>query len=114
MDSANVDLKAFTERFYNKICSGNLMAVLYTLQHLKHGTGVWLEITNLIIPSENDSTEELEEMTRWVVENLGDDFPMHFPGFHPDWKLRNKVPTPAKTFLKPVALPKATALCLHR
>ena len=100
MDAANVDLKAFTERFYNKICSGNLMTVLATLQYLKHETDVWLEITNLIIPDENDSTGELEEMTRWVVENLGDDVPMHFTGFHPDWKMRNKVPTPAETLLK--------------
>ena len=85
MDAANVDLKAFTERFYRKICGGQLAAVLDTLMYLKHETEVWFEITNLIIPGENDSSEEIDEMTRWVVDNLGPDVPMHFTAFHPDW-----------------------------
>ncbi|MCG8511762.1 MAG: AmmeMemoRadiSam system radical SAM enzyme, partial [Rhodospirillales bacterium] len=87
MDAANVDLKAFTERFYADLCTGGLAAVLDTLKYLKHETDVWFELTNLIIPGENDSEAELDTMTAWVVENLGPDVPMHFSAFHPDWKM---------------------------
>ena len=84
MDAANVDLKAFTERFYQKICFGHLQPVLDTLVYLKQETNVWFEITNLLIPDENDSERELEEMTQWIVENLGPDVPVHFTAFHPE------------------------------
>jgi pyruvate formate lyase activating enzyme len=97
IDAANVDLKAFTERFYNRICAGQLRPVLDTLVYLKHETSVWFEITTLLIPGENDSDAEIEEMTRWVVEHLGPDVPMHFTAFHPDWKMMDKPPTPAST-----------------
>ncbi len=97
MDAANVDLKAFTERFYWKICGGHLQPVLDTLIYLKKETGVWIELTTLLIPDENDSDTELEEMTRWVVEHLGPDVPMHFTAFHPDWKMLDKPPTPGET-----------------
>jgi pyruvate formate lyase activating enzyme len=93
-DAANVDLKGFTERFYHQICSGHLQPVLETLVYLKHHTQVWFEITNLLIPGENDSEREVEEMTQWVVEHLGPDVPMHFTAFHPDWKMLDKPPTP--------------------
>jgi pyruvate formate lyase activating enzyme len=95
MDAANVDLKGFSEDFYKKICAGQLQPVLDTLLYLKHETDVWFEITNLIIPGENDSNEELEAMTQWVVENLGPDVPMHFTAFHPDYKMLAKPATPA-------------------
>ena len=97
MDASNVDLKAFTERFYKRICGGELQPVLDTLQYLKHETDVWFEITTLLIPDENDSPAELEAMTSWVVDNLGRDVPMHFSAFHPDWKMRDKSNTSAKT-----------------
>lgn len=94
MDAANVDLKAFSDRFYHKICGGHLQPVLDTLLYLKHETDVWLELTTLLIPGENDSDEELEAMTRWVVDELGPDVPMHFTAFHPDWKMRDRPATP--------------------
>ena len=97
MDAANVDLKAFTERFYHKITGGHLQPVLDTLVYLKQETNVWVELTTLLIPGENDSTEELEEMTQWVVENLGPDVPMHFTAFHPDWKMMDYPSTPSST-----------------
>lgn len=99
MDAANIDLKAFTERFYHQITGGHLEPVLETLKYIKHETSVWLELTTLIIPEENDSEAELEAMTQWVVENLGPDVPMHFSAFHPDWKMRDKPHTPAKSLL---------------
>ena len=97
MDAANVDLKGFTERFYNKICAGQLQPVLETLEYLKHQTQVWFEITMLLIPGENDSETEIEELTQWVVERLGPDVPIHFTAFHPDWKMLDKPPTPPAT-----------------
>jgi pyruvate formate lyase activating enzyme len=100
MDAANVDLKAFTEDFYYKLTGGHLQPVLDTLIYLKHETKVWIELTTLLIPGENDSEPELEEMTQWVVENLGADVPMHFTSFHPDWKMLNKPPTPVHTLVK--------------
>ncbi len=100
MDAANVDLKAFTERFYWKITGGHLQDVLDTLVYLKHETHVWFEITNLIIPDENDASEELENMSRWILENLGPDVPLHFTAFHPDWKLLDKPRTPSSTLVR--------------
>ncbi|MCG6868513.1 MAG: AmmeMemoRadiSam system radical SAM enzyme [Gammaproteobacteria bacterium] len=97
MDAANVDLKAFTESFYWKLTGGHLQPVLDTLVYLKRETDVWFEITNLIIPGGNDSEAEIEEMTQWVVENLGPDVPMHFTAFHPDWKMLGTPPTPPST-----------------
>jgi len=96
MDAANVDLKAFTERFYYKICGGALAPVLETLEYLK-ASGVWFEITTLLIPGENDSDGELNRLTQWVAENLGCDVPLHFTAFHPDWKMRDKPRTPPAT-----------------
>lgn len=97
IDAANVDLKAFTERFYHKLASGHLQPVLDTLLYLKQETDVWFELTTLLIPGENDSEAELNEMTAWVVEHLGTDVPMHFTAFHPDWKMRDIPPTPVST-----------------
>ncbi len=100
MDAANVDLKGFTERFYKKICGGKLSDVLDTLVYLKHETDVWFEITNLLIPDENDSSEELESMCKWIVDELGIDVPVHFTAFHPDWKMMDKPRTPASTLTR--------------
>jgi len=97
MDAANVDLKGFSERFYKQICAGQLQPVLDTLVYLKHHTNVWFEITTLLIPGENDSEAELEELTQWVVEQLGPDVPLHFTAFHPDWKMLDKPHTPPAT-----------------
>jgi pyruvate formate lyase activating enzyme len=97
VDAANVDLKAFTEKFYQEITGTHLQPVLDTLVYLKRHTGVWLEITNLVIPGHNDSEKEFDEMTRWIVENLGPDVPVHFSAFHPDWKMRDVPPTPPAT-----------------
>ncbi len=97
MDAANVDLKAFSERFYWKITGSHLQNVLDTLVYLKHETSVWFELTTLLIPGENDSNSELEAMSRWIVEHLGADVPLHFTAFHPDWKMRDIPPTPPET-----------------
>ncbi len=97
MDAANVDLKGFTERFYRQICGGHLEAVKETLVYLKRETPVWFELTTLLIPGENDSDEELENMTQWVVGELGPDVPMHFTAFHPDFRMLDLQRTPLAT-----------------
>ncbi len=100
MDAANVDLKGFTERFYRKICGAELGPVLETLLFLKHETNVWFELTTLLIPDENDSEAEIDQMTRWIVDKLGPDVPLHFTAFHPDWKMRDKPATPPSTLTR--------------
>jgi pyruvate formate lyase activating enzyme len=100
MDAANVDLKAFTEKFYYKLTGGHLQPVLDTLLYLKHETNVWTEITTLLIPGYNDSEQEINDMTQWVVKELGPDVPMHFTAFHPDWKMLDVPPTPLATLTR--------------
>jgi pyruvate formate lyase activating enzyme len=97
MDAANIDLKAFSEQFYRKLCGGQPGPVLDALKYLKNDTNVWFEITNLQIPGENDSEKEIEEMTQWIFEHLGPDVPLHFTAFHPDWKMRDRPPTPVQS-----------------
>jgi pyruvate formate lyase activating enzyme len=97
MDAANIDLKAFTERFYWKICGGHLEPVLDTLRYLKDASDVWFEITDLLIPGENDSEAEIEAMTQWIMEHLGPDVPLHLTAFHPDWKMTDLPSTPKAT-----------------
>jgi len=100
IDAANVDLKAFTENFYGKITLTHLQPVLDTLRWLKNETRVWFEITNLMIPTLNDDPSETRKLAEWILENLGPDVPLHFTAFHPDFKLRDKPPTPPETLHK--------------
>jgi pyruvate formate lyase activating enzyme len=97
MDAANVDLKAFTDDFYQKQTGSHLAPVLDSLQHIRHDSRCWLEITTLLIPGLNDSTPELEAMTRWIADHLGPDVPLHFSAFHPDYKMGDVPATPAST-----------------
>ena len=100
MDAANVDLKAFSDAFYHRLCGGHLAPVLETLEYLKHETSVWFELTTLLIPGHNDSEAELDAMTAWVCEHLGPEVPMHFTAFHPDWKLLDAPATPPATLTR--------------
>jgi len=100
MDAANVDLKGFTESFYQRLCSASLSPVLDTLQYLVHETRVWVEITTLLIPGENDSAAEIEAMSRWIADHLGPNVPLHFTAFHPDWKMLDKPRTPHETLIR--------------
>jgi len=93
MDAANIDLKAFSENFYHKLCAGALAPVLETLEYVVRETDCWLEITTLLIPGENDSDEDLDLLTRWVAEHLGPTVPLHFSAFHPDYRLDRHPPT---------------------
>jgi len=96
LDAADVDLKAFTPQFYTDICAGYLETVLETLKILKRN-GVWLEITNLVIPALNDDLGKIKQMCIWIKENLGADVPLHFSRFWPQYKLTHLLPTPVET-----------------
>ncbi|GAB3646098.1 AmmeMemoRadiSam system radical SAM enzyme [Glycomyces tarimensis] len=97
MDAANIDLKAFTEAFYEKIAFASLGKVLDTLEYLVHETEVWTEITTLLIPGHNDADAEIAAECAWIAEHLGRDVPLHFTAFHPDFKMRDVPPTPPAT-----------------
>ena len=97
IDAANIDLKAFTNTFYKKLCFAEIEPVLDTLKYLKNETNVWFEITTLLIPEENDTPEEISELSHWIKDNLGTDVPLHFTAFHPDFKMLDKEKTPPET-----------------
>ncbi len=97
MDAANIDLKAFTDEFYRKLCTGALEPVLDTLRYVKHETDVWLELTTLLIPGQNDGDEELHRLSEWVATALGRDVPLHFSAFHPDFRMLDVPQTPIAT-----------------
>jgi pyruvate formate lyase activating enzyme len=100
MDAANIDLKAFTDAFYVKQTGSHLAPVLDTLQYVRHETDCWLEITTLLIPGLNDSTAELDAMTRWIAEHLGTVVPLHFTAFHPAYKLNDVERTSADILMR--------------
>jgi pyruvate formate lyase activating enzyme len=100
MDAANVDLKAFRDAFYHRLCFAQLDPVLDTLKYLRHETNVWFEVTTLLIPGENDSDAELHRAAEWFAENLGPDVPWHFTAFHPDFKMLDKPRTPSATLTR--------------
>ncbi len=100
IDAANVDLKAFSEYFYHKITFSHLEPVLDTIKWLFNETDVWVELTTLLIPGENDSDEEIKNLSDWVITNLNENVPIHFTAFHPDFKMRNTIPTPPQTLIK--------------
>lgn len=99
-DAANVDLKGFTEEFNRKTCAGHLDPVLRTLLWLAHETDVWLEITTLLIPGLNDGQCDIARESDWILENLGPGIPLHFSGFHPDFRMRDTQPTPFETLAR--------------
>lgn len=96
LDGANVDLKGFSDAFYQEITGGTLNPVLESLKTLKKH-GVWLEITNLVIPTKNDSDEMIRDLCVWIESELGKETPVHFSRFHPQYKLQNLPPTPVET-----------------
>ncbi len=110
MDAANVDLKAFTEDFYKKLCFAELAPVKETLAWLVHESKVWVEVTTLLIPGHNDSDAELHALTEWFASALGPDVPLHFSAFHPDFKMMQTPPTPPETLTRARAIARANGL----
>ena len=104
MDAANVDLKGFSENFYRRLTGGRLGVVLETLEYVARETAVWLEITTLLIPGENDGDAELAALAAWIREHLGAQVPLHFTAFHPDFRLLDHPPTPPATLRRARAI----------
>lgn len=109
LDAINIDVKSFSERFYREICGGSLEPVLNTCK-LAREMKIHLEITYLIIPTKNDSLDEIGKFCEWVVNEIGDDVPIHFTRFFPHHKMRNLPPTPMETLLKAYDLAKEKQL----
>lgn len=96
--ASNTDLKSFEDSFYREICDATLKPVLENLV-IQRELGVWIEVTNLVIPTLNDDMDKISLMCKWIRNNLGDYTPLHFSRFHPMYKLRNLPPTPLTTLL---------------
>ncbi|HMD70705.1 MAG TPA: AmmeMemoRadiSam system radical SAM enzyme [Bryobacteraceae bacterium] len=109
VDAIKIDLKAYSQKFYREIVNGDLPSVLKTLAAIrKHG--VWSEIVYLVIPTLNDSDDELKGLARWVKTELGPEVPLHFTRFHPDYLLKNLPPTPLPTLERAKAIADAEGL----
>ena len=93
LTAVKIDFKAFTERFYGETCAGKLGPILETLETLKD-VGIWFELVILVVPTLNDSPDEIKKMSEWVVSRLGPDVPMHFTRFHPTYRITNLPSTP--------------------
>jgi pyruvate formate lyase activating enzyme len=99
VDASNTDLKAFSEPFYRELCDASLKPVLDGMVLMKE-QGVWLEVTNLIVPTFNDDLAMIRKMCQWMLVNLGPDTPLHLSRFYPMYKLRNLPPTPVDFLMK--------------
>lgn len=95
MDAANIDLKAFSEDFYFKLCVGHLQPILDLIAMVHHETKCWIELTTLLIPGHNDSVGEIRQLAEWCRRELGPDVPLHFSAYHPDYRLDAPATPPA-------------------
>lgn len=109
VDAANIDLKAFSDRFYREVCDATLAPVLDALVTARE-TGVLVEVTNLVIPTLNDRDDDFRPLCRWVKENLGADTPLHFSRFFPHYQMRHLPPTPLETLLRARQIAEAEGL----
>ncbi|MGI6459389.1 MAG: AmmeMemoRadiSam system radical SAM enzyme [Candidatus Hydrogenedentales bacterium] len=109
VDAVNIDLKAMSDSFYRDLCEGSLAPVLNTLESAK-SAGIWVEVTNLVIPTLNDSEADLRKLCRWVVSHLGRETPLHFSRFHPAYRMKNLPPTPEETLVRACEIARAEGL----
>lgn len=110
IDAINVDLKGFTEDFYRDITGARLAPVLDNLKQIKHDLGWWLEVTTLLIPGQNDSEEELDQLTNFLAEEIGTDTPWHISRFHPDYRMTDADPTSSDSLERAFAMGKDKGL----
>ncbi len=109
MDAVNVDLKGFSDDYYSMMCSGRLDPVLETIRTVKQ-RGVWLEITNLVVPGKNDDPKMIGKMCAWLKDNVGSDTPIYFSAFTPQYRLTSLPPTPVKTLEEAQRIARACGL----
>ena len=110
LDAINVDLKAFSDRYYRTVTKAMLEPVLATLRHLVHRTNIWVEVTTLLIPGANDSDPELGQIARFIAQELSVDVPWHLSRFHPDYKMTDREATPAETIRRAVEIGRSAGL----
>jgi len=109
IDGFNIDLKSFDPVYYKKTLKGSHTGVLDTLKRLK-AEGIWVEVTTLIVPGDNDSDEELGQIARFIAEELDPYTPWHISAFHPDYKVQDREATPAETLHRAEAIGKQVGL----
>ncbi|MDR2116458.1 MAG: AmmeMemoRadiSam system radical SAM enzyme [Planctomycetaceae bacterium] len=111
IDAVNIDLKSFSDEFYQKYCNSRLEPVLETLCYLARQSTTWFEVTTLLIPTLNDSDAEIELLSQWLVRNLGVETPVHFSAFHPAYQLTDLPPTPPQTLFRAREIAHSAGLC---
>jgi len=110
LDGINVDLKAFSEDYYKRLCHARLQPVLDTISYIAKETNIWLEITTLLVPGENDSEDELKKLVDFIVTKAGPDVPWHISRFHPQYKYLDSVPTPVSSLERAFEIGKSAGL----
>jgi pyruvate formate lyase activating enzyme len=110
LDGINIDLKAFSDDYYRNLCSASLKPVLDTIRYIAENTDIWMEITTLVVPSQNDSEQELENIAKFIYENAGENVPWHISRFYPQYQYQDSEPTPLKTLEKARQIAKQTGL----
>ena len=110
LDGINVDLKSFSEDYYKRLCKAHLQPVLDTIKYIAKETNIWLEVTTLLVPGENDSDDELKKLAEFIVKEGGADVPWHISRFHPQYKYLDSISTPVKALERAEEIGKAAGL----
>ncbi len=110
LDAINVDLKAFSEDYYHRLCKAKLQPVLDTIEYIAKHTNIWMETTTLLLPDENDSDDELKRLADFLVTKAGPDFPWHISRFYPQYKYTDSQPTPPKSLQRAYEIGKQAGL----
>jgi len=110
LDGINVDLKAFSDEYYRKLCGARLQPVLDSIAYIAKQTKIWIEITTLLLPGQNDSPEELKKLADWLATEAGPDVPWHISRFYPQYKYTDSEPTPLESLQQAAQIGKAAGL----
>jgi len=108
LDAANVDIKSFRDDFYKKMCKARLQPVLDSIKKMKE-LGIWVEVTTLVVPEQNDSDKELNDLADFI-SSVGTEIPWHISRFHPDYNYNDSYPTPIETMQKAYDIGKKNGL----